>query len=262
MLDLVCWLEPAMVYVALSRVQSLDQLYILEKLPVDKINPWVHAVAEMERLDLLDEQRKKTYTFKLVSMNTNSLQAHYDDILVDNELVSSNVLCLQESWTKLEDTNLKYPILERTCHLNSVRRGAGLATYFTPEFSHLKNITSVTYQITAITSENVTIINIYRSSQANNEIVIKSLSSIIENQDKSIIVCGDFNFCHRDEKSHPIYSYLSNNNFNPALEPSLPTHREGRCLDNIWIRNFANQETNAYLNFVYYTDHGQTFLTF
>ena len=262
MLDLVCWLEPAMVYVALSRVQSLDQLYILEKLPVDKINPWVHAVAEMERLDLLDEQRKKTYTFKLVSMNTNSLQAHYDDILVDNELVSSNVLCLQESWTKLEDTNLKYPILERTCHLNSVRRGAGLATYFTPEFSHLKDITSVTYQITAITSENVTIINIYRSSQANNEIVIKSLSSIIENQDKSIIVCGDFNFCHRDERNHPIYSYLSNNNFNPALEPSLPTHREGRCLDNIWIRNFANQETNAYLNFVYYTDHGQTFLTF
>ena len=229
---------------------------------VNKINPWVHAVAEMERLDLIDSKRKNLYTFKLVSMNTNSLQAHYDDILVDNELVSSNVLCLQETWTKPEETDHRYQILERTCHLNSVRRGAGLATYFTPEFYHLKNITSVTYQITAITSSNYTIINIYRSSQANNQIVIKSLRSIIENENKSIIICGDLNFCHRNEKNHPIFLYLLDNDFNPALEPSQPTHREGRCLDNIWIRNLPSQEINSYLNFVYYTDHGQIYLTF
>ena len=150
-LDLVCWLQPAMVYVALSRVQCIDQLYILEKLPEDKIKPWADAVEEMERLDNLDGERKQNFTFKLVSMNTNSLKAHYQDILVDNTLVSANVVCLQETWIKPEDTNNEYFIRGRTCHLNSVRQGAGLATFFTQEFSHLKDITAVTYQITAIT---------------------------------------------------------------------------------------------------------------
>ena len=212
----------------------------MEKLPEDKIKPWADAVEEMERLDNLDGERKQNFTFKLVSMNTNSLKAHYQDILVDNTLVSANVVCLQETWIKPEDRNNEYFIRGRTCHLNSVRQGAGLATFFTQEFSHLKDITAVTHQITAITSENMTVINIYRSSNANSQNVIRSLDSIIEAEDKSIIVCGDFNFCHRDESHHPIYTYLLNQNFRPSIQPPQPTHREGRCLDMIWTRNFEN----------------------
>lgn len=261
MLDLKCWLQPAMVYVALSRVQCLDQLYILEELPVDKIKPWMDAVEEMKRLDQLDKERNQLVTFKLVSMNTNSLQAHFQDILADNELLSSTIICLQETWTKPEDTNTKYPIEERTCHLNSVRRGAGLATYFTKEFTHLKDVTAVTYQITAITSDNTTIVNVYRSSDANNQTVIRSLNSIIEGETKSIILCGDFNFCHRDEKKHPIYLYLIKNHFVPTIQPPKPTHREGRCIDMIWTRYTQSLNAISHLSFVYYTDHGQFYLT-
>ena len=64
-LDLICWLQPAMVYVALSRVQCLDQLYILESLPIDKIKPWIDAVEEMKRLDQLDKQRQKSVVLNL-----------------------------------------------------------------------------------------------------------------------------------------------------------------------------------------------------
>ena len=67
-----------MVYVALSRVQCLSQLYILEELPIEKMMPWMDAIEEMKRLDLIDaERRQSEQTFKLVSMNTRSLQAHY-----------------------------------------------------------------------------------------------------------------------------------------------------------------------------------------
>ena len=135
-LDLICWLQPAMVYVALSRVQCLDQLYILESLPIDKIKPWIDAVEEMKRLDQLDKERQKSVVFKLVSMNTNSLEAHYQDILADNELLSSTVVCLQETWTKPEDTNNMYQITDKTCHLNSIRRCAGLLVLISVKISH------------------------------------------------------------------------------------------------------------------------------
>ena len=194
-------------------------------------------------------------------MNTNSLQAHYQDILADNELLSSTVVCLQETWTKPEDTNNTYQISDKTCHLNSIRRGAGLSTYFSQDFTHLKDITAMSYQITAITSENITVINIYRSSDANNKTVIKSLNSIIEIEDKSIILCGDFNFCHRDQIDHPIYVYLLDQHFYPSMQPPKPTHRDGCCLDMIWTKDIQIPTTFSYLNFVYYTDHSQCFLT-
>ena len=126
----------------------------------------------------------------------------------------------------------------------------------------MKDVTAVTYQITAITSENITIINVYRSSNANNQNVIRSLNSIIETEYKFIIVCGDFNFCHRDETHNDIYTYLLNQDFNPSIQPPQPTHREGRCLDMIWTRNMQNLNPLSYINFVYYTDHGQVYLTF
>ena len=47
-LDLICWLQPAMIYVALSRVQCLEQLFILEKLPIEKIKPWPDAILEKD----------------------------------------------------------------------------------------------------------------------------------------------------------------------------------------------------------------------
>ena len=194
-------------------------------------------------------------------MNTNSLKAHYQDILVDNNLLSATVVCLQETWIRPEDTNYDYHITGRTCHLNNVRRGAGLATYFPQEFSHLKDVTAVTYQITAITSENIIVVNLYRSSNANNQSVIRSLDSIVEAEDKSIIVCGDFNFCHRDESSNPIYTYLFDKHFRPSIQPPQPTHREGRCLDMIWTRNMQNLKSFSYINFVYYTDHGQVYIS-
>ena len=50
-MDLETWLQPAMAYVMLSRVQTLEQLFIVGTVPEDKIRPWPAALAEMERLN-------------------------------------------------------------------------------------------------------------------------------------------------------------------------------------------------------------------
>ena len=261
MLDLKCWLQPAMVYVALSRVQCLEQLIILEDLPDEKIKPWADALQEMERLDAIDKERETKEVFRLSTMNTRSIPTHIEDIKRDYSLLSSSVICIQETWLKPEDDGINYQIDGKTLYLNSVRRGAGILTYCDETFEHMKDVTALTYQVTAIESDEMRIINIYRSSDANNVTVLKVLESLIQNNSKSIIICGDWNFCHRDEYNHPIYQFLINNNFVPAQIPPKATHVEGRCLDMIWTRFLSEADHSTWTNFVYYTDHGQQFLT-
>ena len=87
-LDLKCWLQPAMIYVALSRVQCLEQLFILEDLPEEKIKPWAEALQEMERLDALDRERETKEVFRLSTMNTRSMQSHFEDIIRDYSLLT------------------------------------------------------------------------------------------------------------------------------------------------------------------------------
>ena len=53
-LDMHCRLQCAMVYVMLSRVQSLSQLFILEGVPWEKVKPYQLAYAECERLTRVD----------------------------------------------------------------------------------------------------------------------------------------------------------------------------------------------------------------
>ena len=261
-LDLKCWLQPAMIYVALSRVQCLEQLFILEDLPAEKIKPWEDALEEMERLDALDQARETKEVCRVSTMNIRSLQSHFEDLIRDYSLLSSTVICIQETWLKPEDDGFNYQIDGKTLYLNSVRRGAGILTYCDETFEHIKDIKALTYQLTAIESINIRIINIYRSSNANYVTIKEAIQSLIDIDSKSILICGDWNFCHRDEYNQPIYQFLIENNFVPAQIPPQATHSAGRCLDMIWTRFLRSDADHiSWNNFVYYTDHAQLFLT-
>ena len=48
--DLMTVREPAQAYVMLSRVQELDQVFIVEKLPVDKLKPSNVALRTLHRI--------------------------------------------------------------------------------------------------------------------------------------------------------------------------------------------------------------------
>ena len=53
-LDMFCRLQAAMIYVMLSRVQCLAQLFILEGVPFEKVKPFVEAYGEVEKLKTRD----------------------------------------------------------------------------------------------------------------------------------------------------------------------------------------------------------------
>ena len=56
---------------SLSRVQSLSQPFILEKVPTEKVWPWMDAVEQITRLDNLDEERRndQNRVIFLISIN-------------------------------------------------------------------------------------------------------------------------------------------------------------------------------------------------
>ena len=56
---------------SLSRVQSLSQPFILEKVPTEKVRPWMDAVEQITRLDNLDEERRndQNRVIFLISIN-------------------------------------------------------------------------------------------------------------------------------------------------------------------------------------------------
>ena len=89
-----------MVYVMLSRVQSISQLFIINSLPEDKIAAHECAIEELARLNsvCINNKPEDKPDMKIASLNTSSLKKHFEDIKCDKHLITADVVCLQETW--------------------------------------------------------------------------------------------------------------------------------------------------------------------
>ena len=100
----------------------------------------------------------------------------------------------------------------------------------------------------------MSIINVYRSEKAGSKFLeeLESLMSF----DRTLIICGDFNYCYRDQQNHPVKELLKDLNFNQVVQEA--THREGRILDHVYI--FFKEPLNSTtvecrVTGCYYSDH-------
>ena len=259
--DLVTWLQPAMAYVMLSRVQSLTQLYIIDSIPTEKIRPWPSALEEVSRMNEMDlsNQNKTSQKLKIVSLNTLSLQKHFSDVNGDPNLYDADIVCLQETWLPYSgESNDHYKIGKFQSHFNNVGRGKGIVTFHSENFSHIKDIKTDKFQISKIESHEYSVINVYRSGNAG-KTFLDNLISLID-FDRNVIICGDFNFCSNKENHHQISLELKNMGFIQMVNE--PTHREGQSLDHLYVflKNKSLQ-IECKVKGVYYSDHDQlTFL--
>ena len=129
-LDLRTVRESAQAYVMLSRVQSLEQLFILESLPADKIYSSKTALDELERLRSISLNKKNLSNKFLVSCNIRSLKAHFQDISTSPYIENAEVICLQETWLKENFNHVnEFNISGFNSHLNCGGRGKGIVTY-------------------------------------------------------------------------------------------------------------------------------------
>ena len=129
----------AMVYVMLSRAQTIDQIHIMGSLYRDVAGwrPDMSALEELESsinkaINTAEETdvENEVYEFKILCLNVDRLKKHFDDVARTVQAASSpSAICLQETWLDEGGDVERYQLQNLKLNLNSVGNGRGLATY-------------------------------------------------------------------------------------------------------------------------------------
>ena len=83
----------------LSRVQELNQIYILNKFNPKKLYPSQKALRELERMDRISINNNPCHwmketknTIKILSLNCAGLKSHFIDIETDDRLKKADIV--------------------------------------------------------------------------------------------------------------------------------------------------------------------------
>ena len=224
--------QPGMVYVMLSRVCSMQQLHILDKLDPEKIsvNDSVRTeAARMARVSMnanpCEWMDPAKVGLRVCSLNCRSLRKHIGDVRTDPVLLQGDVICLQETW--LEDGEGErgdYQLEGYQAFFASVGPGKGLAVFIKEGLRILEvhKLIDANIQLTKISIKGVEIINIYRSQDEPLPSAAHHLRNLLDPRRDTLII-GDVNVCAT--KANPLRNFLEEEGFRQLV--TLPTHIQG-----------------------------------
>ena len=224
--------QPGMVYVMFSRVCSMQQLHILDKLDPEKIsvNDSVRTeAARMARVSMnanpCEWMDPAKVGLRVCSLNCRSLRKHIGDVRTDPVLLQGDVICLQETW--LEDGEGErgdYQLEGYQAFFASVGPGKGLAVFIKEGLRILEvhKLIDANIQLTKISIKGVEIINIYRSQDEPLPSAAHHLRNFIDLQNDTLII-GDVNVCAT--KANPLRNFLEEEGFDQLV--TMPTHIKG-----------------------------------
>ena len=125
--------QAAQAYVMLSRVETIDQLFILGDPPASKFYANNKALDKLERLERVSVNRNKPqweqrikWSRKIALLNCRSLNKHIEDMKCDPILSFSDLICLNETWLKTDLVEEKWKMSGFELHLNSIGDGKGV----------------------------------------------------------------------------------------------------------------------------------------
>ena len=221
-LDLASIFDDAQGYVMLSRVEDLEQVFILDCIKEEKLRPSAKALAELAAMNErsinqnpIPWKQKKGNSLKIASLNCMNLRNNFEDILCDETILESTLVAFSETWlTKGENL----PIDGYDAHFNSIGPGKGIAIYYKKDiFKHVIDIEKEKMQLTKMESLEMTVIAVYRSEQGNSVELLQHIIELIPPRGKTII-CGDFNICYLSKRNNRITKYLKENGFTQLVK--------------------------------------------
>lgn len=265
--DIQTAFQPGMVYVMLSRVCNLQQLFILEKLEPEKIKVCSLVLKEYTRMMKVSMNSNPTswrdpavLGTRVSSLNVRSLRKHIKDVRSDHILQQSDIICLQETWLEKGEKGELLKLEGYVSQFNSQGRGKGIAVYIKEgEPNHIQhntyniqNVTSTSLQMTKLSANTLDIITIYRS-QEESFISMKSHLQTLVDLKKNTLIVGDLNFCYL-EKKNTLSNYLERLGFMQLV--SSATHISGGLLDQVHFRLVQGKKAATVEQFSnYYSDH-------
>ena len=260
-LDLNSIFEDAQAHVMLSRVQQLDQIFILDSLDEKTIRTSPIGLGELHRLQNLSINENPTpwltrskNTVKVASLNCSGLKAHLADIQADEHLLNADIIHLVETSLIDTDTN-EYIIPGYSSHFINIGNGKGIATFYKSEvMAHEQDLKENNMQITKFTSSNLDVINIYRSSNGHSVELLNHIITMLPDK-RAILITGDFNICYQDNRMNRLINGLEGNGFRQLVKEA--THIRGRHIDHAYWRNSNDSWLEPAIERYspYYSDH-------
>ena len=254
-------------YVMLSRVQSLDQVYIIKKFNVKKLYPSNASLRELERMNSLSinenpnhwwKSKENDDVLKVVSLNCAGLRSHFADIITDHTLLQADVIHLIETSLQPEDDEKDLNIIGYKMISVKVGLGKGLTTYIKEDkLCSSTTIKSENYQVIKIQHNSrgmtLNLLNLYRSQQGNSLELLHQLQGQITLGSPTFI-SGDFNICSMENSSNRLVQGLLSMNFQQLVHE--PTHIKGRYIDHAYLHDHDGKlEAQIYRYSPYYSDH-------
>ena len=250
--------QDGMAYVMLGRCVKLEDIYI--KGEVDpagiKVNP--EALAETERLCneflIIKEEEESTYRdfFTISYLNVNRLKPHWEDLILDDLFMKSDIISLGETWLQPHE-NVSFE--EHGFEGLQVNIGDGKGVMAFAQYQHfVKSISSSsdTFSVILMETENIDLVFLYLSQPFD----WKKLEELFDKwirKDKAVAVMGDMNIDFLDG-THDLMTYMKKNGFTQLVQK--PTHEKGNLLDHIYVnavllqkQPFSSQRS------CYYSDH-------
>ena len=256
--DLRSVFDPAQAHVILSRVKVREQLFLLEELPVEKIYADVKAIEEYKHMELNSVNKtllnqRYNYNIKIACLNIRSLRKHFLDVKADHKLINMDLILLTETWLTLGEEG-KYGINDYSANFNIAGQGKGIAGYARGMFSHQKNITQESFQISKFSHSQMEVICIYRSKSNNLDELLEAIKSNCD-MTKVVIVIGDVNICYLTNKTNYFTCQLKKMGFNQIV--NVPTHNLGGCIDHVYVCKPMTCDIDILLetSSPYYSDH-------
>ena len=225
-------------YVMMGRVQQLEQLFIIDSLPENKIYADKKALDQLEIMknkslnnNRPDWEKKQTNSIRIYFHNIQSLMDKIDDIKADDIPFFADVLIFAETWLdeSICNTATELTLGNYSLNLNSMGRGKGLAVYYdVSRFQVTKQIGENNYQLTKIESGTFTVIALYRS-QGEFNFLDQLMENIPETGD--CLMIGDLNICSKKQQHYEIFKNLRTKEFKLLIKEA--THMKGGHIDQV-----------------------------
>lgn len=259
--------QPGQVYVALSRVRTLNGLQILnyKKSAVKKDK---HAVIEMERLRQ-NRLPVNTFTcdknaFNICYMNVRGYLNCFKDILKDPVVMDAEVLTMTESHLQSSQT-LHVSVIpthfSQTFRCDRIQGPKGGVLTFVQEGlyakQHKQNIIGLEVTLVHFPEKNLLLVTIYRQPGSVPILKFLELLHTLLLQDifstENIIVVGDFN---EEIDGHTTNFFLEHGYLQQSTEP---TTDYGSTIDHVYIKGTFKISLKV-IN-TYYSDHDMILLS-
>ena len=257
------------IYVALSRIQSLDGLFISGNVDKQEIRADEIAIAEYTRLreeaqfTMIERFERTDLNFVFLHLNVRSFNRHYCDIECDSILTNSDLMLLSE--TQIE---------ENSDYINTLN---GFTVYFQNSKDKFSSIAAcykvgITFEVeyslpgllvftvckSSFSAVKIRFLFIYRKKEIPLSDFTYTISHVISYCKTIHIILGDFNFNGFDNMPENIRHALLN--FEQII--SEPTQISGGLLDQIYVNRAVAFSKQTLIKHVYFSDHDATVCLF